>query len=379
MWHVMLVLSFALVAFDFQNLLSWWGGRTITPGTEESNDFTIIVPLFGHPRYFDRRSELSRYRANVLVALDIGTKVMAAFAYELEFEGWRVKRLRLASPNPAALVKAALPAVSTEYVLRLDADTSVGDDLPRAVAAVHAAGAELCSIKCAVANRTNAVTKFQSLEYEMAMLARHFRPWLTSGACFLARTVALRKVMDRHSLWTPGEDIETGRTALALRLRIRHLDVVVHTDAPDSWRALVKQRRLWWAGTFRHWWVNMDRNLVHLPVLTSYYLAAIWVSVYFKWWSMLDLRSIGYTLPVVFIAYVVVTIVSNLQVISPWMLVFPAYALLQVLVMPPVGAFYYFVVARRRGRLGRYGFGYRRRRPDLDEPQHRSLFPVAVV
>jgi cellulose synthase/poly-beta-1,6-N-acetylglucosamine synthase-like glycosyltransferase len=121
----------------------------------------------------------------------------------------------------------------------------------------------------------NVVTKLQALEYRMAMLCRHFRPWLTSGACFLARTDALREIMARHSAWTPGEDIETGRTALALRMRIRHLDMVVHTDAPDSWSALVRQRRLWWAGTFRHWWINVDRNLLHLPVLTSDYLVAI--------------------------------------------------------------------------------------------------------
>ena len=365
MWDLMLVLSIALVAFDFQNLLSWWGGRTIKPGTEESDDFTIIVPLFGHPRYFDRRAELLHYQQNVLVALEIGAPIMAAFAYELEFEGWRVKRLRLKSPNPAALVKGALPCVSTTYVLRLDADTSVGDDIPRAVAAVEKAGAEVCSIKCAVANRTNVVTKLQSLEYQMAMLSRHFRPWLTSGACFLARTDALREIMLRHSLWTPGEDIETGRAALALRLRIRHLDVVVETDAPDTWRALAKQRRLWWAGTFRHWWINMDRNLLHLPVLTSYYLTAIWVSVYFKWWAMLDLRAMAYTLPVVFGAYIFVTAITNLQVLSPWMLVFPAYSLVQVLIMPPIGAVYYVVLACRRGRIGRYGFGYRRRRPDM--------------
>ena len=66
MSQVMLILAIGLVAFDFQNLLSWWGGRTITPGAESSDDFTIIVPLFGHPRYFDRRAELLRYQPNVL-------------------------------------------------------------------------------------------------------------------------------------------------------------------------------------------------------------------------------------------------------------------------------------------------------------------------
>ena len=357
-----LPLAFAifLVAFDFQNLLSWGGSRTIKPGLEKSQDFTIVIPVFGHPRYFDGE-RLLRYRHQVLVAMEISAPLMAEFADELEANGWNVERLVVADPNPAALVTAALPAVATAYVFRLDSDTVIGDDVAAAVAAADIAGADLCSIKCAVGNRTNVVTKLQALEYRMAMLCRHFRPWLTSGACFLARTDALRQIMARHSNWTPGEDIETGRAALALRMRIRHLDMVVHTDAPDSWRALFHQRRLWWAGTFRHWWINVDRNLLHLPVLTSYYLIAIWASWYFKWWTMLTPSSVLSSLPLVYCAYLFVTVTSNVQVASPWMIVFPFYALAQVLVMPPFGALKYFELARRRRRAGRYRFGYRRR------------------
>ena len=356
---LLLVVALFLVAFDFQNLLSWWGGRTIQPGRQTSQDFTIVVPVFGHPRYFDGE-RLLRYRHRVLIAMEISAPLMAAFADELEADGWNVQRLELTDPNPTALIAAALPAVATKFTFRLDSDTVVGDDVAAAVAAADMAGADLCSIKCAVLNRTNVVTKLQALEYRMAMLCRHFRPWLTSGACFLARTDALREIMARHSAWTPGEDIETGRTALALRMRIRHLDMVVHTDAPDSWRALVRQRQLWWAGTFRHWWINLDRNLLHLPVLTTYYLVAIWASLYFKWWTMLHPAAIISSLPVVYAAYVFVTATSNLQVLSPWMIVFPFYALAQVLVMPLLGVVKYVELARRRRCLGRYRFGYRR-------------------
>jgi cellulose synthase/poly-beta-1,6-N-acetylglucosamine synthase-like glycosyltransferase len=358
----LLFIAFALflVAFDFQNLLSWWGGRVIKPGTARSRDFTIVVPLFGHPRYFEPE-RLLRYQLHVLVAMEVSPPIMVEFADRLESEGWKVERLHIEDPNPAALVAAALPVVETTYVLRLDADTVVDDKVPATVAAAHADGADLCSIKCAVGNRTNVVTKLQALEYRMAMLARHFRPWLTSGACFLARTESLREIMARHSKWTPGEDIETGRTALALKMRIRHLDMVVETDAPDTWRALVRQRRLWWAGTFRHWWINVDRNILHLPVLTSYYLIAIWASLYFKWWNMLSPSEVIADLPRVYVAYLVVTVVSNLQVASPWMLLFPFYAFAQVLVMPLLGVVKYIEVARRKGRIGRYRFGYRRR------------------
>jgi len=358
--YLLLAFAIFLVAFEFQNLLSWGGARTIKPGREKSQDFTIVVPVFGHPRYFDGE-RLRRYRHRVLVAMEISAPLMAEFADELEAQGWNVERLVAEDPNPASLLAAALPAVATTYTFRLDADTAMGDDVAAAVAAAEVGGADLCSVKCAVGNRTNVVTKLQALEYRMAMLSRHFRPWLTSGACFLARTDALRQIMARHSNWTPGEDIETGRTALALRMRIRHLDMVVHTDAPESWRALFHQRRLWWAGAFRHWWINVDRNLLHLPVLTSYYLIAIWASWYFKWWTTLSPAAVLSSLPLVYAAYLFVTVTSNLQVISPWMIVFPFYALAQVLVLPPFGALKYFELARRRRRVGRYQFGYRRR------------------
>lgn len=74
------------------------------------------------------------------------------------------------------------------------------------------------------------------------------------------------------------------------------------------------------------------------PVLTAYYLAAIWVSLYFKWWTLISLHELVYTMPLVIVSYVAVTAISNTQVLSPWMLVFPFYSLAQVLVMPPIGA-----------------------------------------
>jgi hypothetical protein len=76
---------------------------------------------------------------------------------------------------------------------------------------------------------------------------------------------------------------------------------------------------------------------------------------------MLTPSSVLSSLPLVYCAYLFVTVTSNVQVASPWMIVFPFYALAQVLVMPPFGALKYFELAMRRRRAGRYRFGYRRR------------------
>jgi cellulose synthase/poly-beta-1,6-N-acetylglucosamine synthase-like glycosyltransferase len=368
-----------VTAFEFQNVLARWRGRTITPTGAPSDDFTIVVPLYGDPRYFEGRAELSRYRGNVLVALEVTPERMTAFADVLEQEGWGVLRVRMPQPNPAELMARALEHVTTTVAIRLDADTIVAGDLARGVSAVLADGADLCSVKVEVLEPRSICQKLQAVEYRMAMLARHFRPWLTSGACLVGRTEALRLVYANHALWTPGEDIETGRTAHALRMRVRHLDLVVRTEAPERFRQLFRQRRLWWAGSFRHWAINFDRNVLHLPLFTLYTVIAIWMSVFYRWWEMVDWSAIPRTLPLIMAVYLVVTLISNWQVRSWWMLAMPLYAGLQGLVLPSLGAITYARLAWRRRRLGRYRFGYRRRAREPLPPAPRHQATPAVT
>ena len=233
-WNTaMIVLAVGLFLFDFQNVFAWWKGRTLGPSTRPSNDFTIVVPLYGEPKYFANREHLAPYRANVLVAIDVAAPVMEAFAGELEREGWTVFRATLPHPGPPTLMRAALPAVTTTYVLRMDADTRPIDDIALYIESMANDGADLCSTKVLVDEPRSSAQRFQALEYRMAMLSRHFRPWLTSGACFVATTDAMKRILDSHSMWFTGEDIETGRIGFALRMRLRHLDLQVATDAPD--------------------------------------------------------------------------------------------------------------------------------------------------
>jgi Glycosyl transferase family group 2 len=375
----MLVVSAVLVAFDFQNLLSWWHGRLIRRAEHGTTDYTIVVPLFGHPRYFDGRSQIECYRDRILVALEVTPPHMQAFADELEAEGWRVCRIRVARPNPAKLMREALATVTTTYALRLDADTHLDSGLDRMVAAVAASDADICSVKVEADEPKTTAAKLQALEYRMAMLARHYRPWMTSGACFIGKTDSLRLIFTHHSLWTPGEDIETGRAAHAMRMRIRHADFVVTTEVPSTWLALFRQRRLWWAGTFRHNVVNADRNLIHLPIVTGYTLLAVYATFAFKWWGMIDWQTLPQELPIVLLVYAFVTFISNVQVRSRWMLVFPLYALAQSFIMPLIGAMYYVVLARRAGALGRYHFGYRRGLPKYAREELRRTRSERLV
>ena len=247
-----------------------------------------MIPLFGDPRYFEHRERLEHLKERILVAVEISSERMGSFAAELETESWNVFRTVIPAPSPPRLLLAALEAnaVETSYVMRLDADSLVGHDLPNAIAAAQADGADLCSVKVHVQNRShNACTRFQALEYDMAMLARHYRPWLISGAGVVARTPMLRGILSRPLDEPDRRGHRDGRVAYAGKLRIRHLDLVIATDAPDTWRALFRQRRLWWAGNFRHSFVNFDRNLIQLPWWSLYNLAILWMTIHLHVWS----------------------------------------------------------------------------------------------
>ena len=370
-WEIVTLLTGAFLAlFDFQNLLSWRKKLVLSPLESGIADFTVVIPLFGDPRYFDHRERLQHLKERILVAIEVSSERMESFARELEGEGWTVFRAVIPAPSPPKLLLAALEAdaVETTYAMRLDADSVVGHDLPNAIAAAEQDGADLCSVKVHVRNRTqNACTRFQALEYDMAMLARHYRPWLISGAGVVARTGMLREILRRHSMSPLGEDIEMGRIAFAGRLRIRHLDIVIETDAPDSWRALFHQRRLWWAGNFRHSFINFDRNAIQLPWWSLYNVSILWMTIHFHVWSYA--ASVLHP-SMTFLALVVLllgaaaatTLFSNWQVRTPLMIVFPLYAIVQSTLIFSVGALWYLRLVVGSGSFGRYRFGLRRRR-----------------
>jgi len=345
-----------------QNLASRWG-RVISLGDDRTDDYTFIVPIFGDPRYFRNGDYLRQYRDNVLLAVNVDGPKMERFVDELRQSGWRVHAARLTGRvSCPEIVFDALRSVSTGYVIRIDGDTVSRDDPGRIVAAVRAAGADLCSVKVTVSRRETVIEKLQAVEYDMSMLGRHNRPWMTSGACMVARADSLRRILSAHSFWFPGEDIETGVIAQHFRLTIRHVDVRFYTDAPETFRSWFRQRQMWWSGSFRMAFVNADQTL-RFPLTFVYTACVVWLLWIAKWHELVDVGHVAAILPFVVLLYTGVSFFSNWSVRSRWMIVYPYYALFQALVLPPVGAAYYFWLWFRRGTLrppGRYRIGFRR-------------------
>jgi cellulose synthase/poly-beta-1,6-N-acetylglucosamine synthase-like glycosyltransferase len=353
------ILAAVLFLFEFQNLLALNERRVLHLGWDETYDFTIVVPVYGKPSYLQNLDSLVRWKANVLLSLEITNPEMVAFADRMEGEGWAVNRVLLERPTVPQVVRSAVETVTTTYVIRVDADTELSRDLPRAIARLQRDGADVCSVKTRVAAPATAVEKIQALEYAMSMLARHFRPWMLSGACIIARADALRRIYSMHTMWYPGEDIETGRIAKAQGYRVRHLDYEVFTIAPNTWGALFRQRRTWWAGSFLHTVVNCDRAVLHAPVWLFYYVALVWCGVYLHWdYSVAGLVHFAELFPLLWILYVGVTLVANWRVRSRWMLVFPLYSFVQSSVMPIFGVLRYVQIAWRHRAVGRMRFNH---------------------
>ena len=76
-WQTLtLIAAAALFLFDFQNMLAWSRRRTLSGSWRRDHDYTLVVPLYGDPRYFEGRRQLLRYQSNVLVAIDVSTPTM---------------------------------------------------------------------------------------------------------------------------------------------------------------------------------------------------------------------------------------------------------------------------------------------------------------
>jgi cellulose synthase/poly-beta-1,6-N-acetylglucosamine synthase-like glycosyltransferase len=343
-----LAIAAALLALDAQNLLVCFR-RPLTAADESSDDYTIIVPLYGDPRYFHARRRLAPFKSRALLAVDVRRRKMLRFADELERDGWRVRRCRPRVPSPPALVLLALREVTTEYVIRLDGDSVLVSDPGRAIAAAARADSDFCSVTILPSRMRTAAEHLQSVEYACAMRGRRLRPWQLSGACIVARADALRTVLRRHSRWFAAEDVETGILARHMKLRTHHLDLQVRTVIPATFRSLFAQRRAWWAGSFRITWINVDFGL-HAPVTLLYTAVLVWIGVLGK---AINLMTAVEAVPLIALIYTGVTLVSNWEARSRWMILYPYYSLVQSVVLPAFGFARYLSLARSHGNIGR--------------------------
>jgi hypothetical protein len=352
-----------MVAFDLQNLAAYFRrGVRLDPG-QRSNDYTIAVPIYGSPEYLSNLSFLTRYKANTLLLVNATTETMVEFVQILRRDGWRVHPTYISqddTPNPPRMIREAIREgmITTKYTVRLDGDSIVEDDLGVAIAAIEREGKDLCSARVLPSRRNTLAEKMQGVEYDIAMRNRHLRPWSTSGACHIGKTDAMRVILDNHTCGFFAEDVEMGLVAKHFRMSTGYVDLTVYTDVPPNFKSLAKQRRQWWAGTFRTTVVNADK-MMHYPFRQFYYFGLVYLLLATRF---ISLGSRWEYLPLIPLLYICITTLVNWPVRSRWFVVFPVYMMIQSLFFPVIGTYWFF---RKRVEMGlptRLKIGHRRKR-----------------
>jgi len=351
---------FALV--DFQNLYAW-NKKPLSLNSKTFQDYTILIPIFNSPTFFKNKEYMDGMRNRVTLCIGITDRQMQTFADDMEKEGYTVFRFSSHAQSPwhvfrevldtaqHVLLREALPIVRSRYTIFLDGDSRPEGDLGRACATMEEQGYGLASVMVRPSQTLSWMEKIQDVEYQLAMVTRRFRPWLTSGACIIGRTEILRTVMEKHTTFFYGGDIEVGRLGKRF-CTVCHLDLLVKTDVPSSFLGWFRQRTGWWAGSFRQGIVNFDKDLKKAPVWTLYVSLVVWGLLGLRWF---DVSKYWQILPMLWGLYLCLNVLVGLRfkVDSYWLLAYPFYAMFQSLVLPPFGLFVYLRYAVKNHLLGR--------------------------
>src|SRR6266496_5238219 len=181
---IALVVGMSFVDYAIQ-LRAWQRSAIVSEnynGTHR-DEMTVLIPAFGSPRYLERVRDLG-----------VKTAIVTTDHESIEFEqalsklSVEVFRAPVRKPHSYNLLKYGVAQIKTPYVLCLDADTEVGDDITKIPSMLIENGLDLASFLILPKNPKRLVEKLQHFEYILSMNARKVYPWLTSGAALAGKT-----------------------------------------------------------------------------------------------------------------------------------------------------------------------------------------------
>lgn len=230
-----------------------------TPGV------SVIIPAFNEARVIEasvRRVLASDYPGIELIVVDDGsTDGTSAVVTRAFGDDPRVRLLTLANGGKATALNCALRLAAGEVIIALDADTQFEPLTIRRLArwfADPALGAVAGNAK--VGNRVNLVTRWQAVEYvtaqnlERRALARFDAMTVVPGAVGAWRRAALDDV-GGYPEDTLAEDQDLTIAIQRAGWRVDYdTDAVAWTEAPQTFRALARQRFRWAFGTLQCLW-----------------------------------------------------------------------------------------------------------------------------
>jgi cellulose synthase/poly-beta-1,6-N-acetylglucosamine synthase-like glycosyltransferase/peptidoglycan/xylan/chitin deacetylase (PgdA/CDA1 family)/spore germination protein YaaH len=240
-------------------------GRIVRPPIDASRFVSVLIPAFNEARVIE--SSVRRVLASEQVRLEVividdgsvdgtGNIVERAFADEP-----RVRLLRLENGGKARALNHGLALAGGEIIVALDADTQFE---PMTIArlsrwfALPKIGAVAGNAK--VGNRINLITRFQALEYitaqnlERRALGRLDSITVVPGAVGAWRAATLRQV-GGYPADTLAEDQDLTISIQRAGWHVRYdQTAIAWTEAPETAKALAKQRFRWAFGTLQCLW-----------------------------------------------------------------------------------------------------------------------------
>ncbi len=193
------------------------------------------------------------------------------------------------------------------------------------------------------ANRNGLLARLQGHEYRMAARMRRLYPWLISRAAHVARTEVLREVMDRHSLFPQGDDVELGILAEAMDYDVGHVQVDVPTTVPSTLRSWWHQHAAWAGGDVRIYVVNARLGWRHRGAWL-YGLVIVGLLTPLRWLALVQHPA---TVAIVLGLYAVTLIAVNWRTRDWSLLLLPIYVVFTVLVLVPWSVVAYARMALR--------------------------------
>lgn len=326
------------------------------------HDFTVLVPIYGRIEYLENAQYLAQYGKQVTLLTTANEtkefmrdirKVASKYDFQIFVAEWsstqNLNKRATSGTIRDRLIRDALKKVTTKYVVPLDADSITKQPLSIAIGELVAEKADIASVRLVPSNGDkNWLTALQKLEYRLSMDMRYVIPWLVSGACQIAKTSVLKDIMNKHSLFFQGNDVEIGLLAKQLRYKIVHIPFEVHTALPSTLKPWLRQRLAWSGGEFRLFIINFKYILRH-PFFWIY--GAVLVILAFPL-RYVAVSSFSVSLFVILALYVVLVFAMHWRYKNAWIALMPVYALFVSLVMVPLGVIWYFVMAVKDKNMG---------------------------
>jgi cellulose synthase/poly-beta-1,6-N-acetylglucosamine synthase-like glycosyltransferase len=240
-------------------------GREVFPAIDPDRFVTVMIPAYNEERVIERavRGVLASTDVRIeVIVIDDGSKDRtSAVVAEAFGDDPRVRLLTLENGGKARALNTGLAMAQGEIVIALDADTQFE---PTTIARLARwfddpkLGAVAGNAK--VGNRVNLVTKWQALEYitaqnlERRAFARLDAITVVPGAVGAWRLAAIQQVGGYpHDTLAEDQDLTIAIQRAGWHVRYDQY-AVAWTEAPETFRALAKQRFRWAFGTLQCLW-----------------------------------------------------------------------------------------------------------------------------